>query len=117
MKATIDIPDDLYRRVKARTAGEGRRIREVAAELFRQWLDEGSTSGEGLQQGVPVVNPAHLRRYLDVESLRRAYPRGYRLSGPLLPAGGNAQIVPASLVERALADMDTEELMANDRTC
>jgi hypothetical protein len=49
MKATIDIPDDLYRRVKARSAEEGRRIREVAAELFRDWLDRETdhcTAGE-----------------------------------------------------------------------
>lgn len=36
MKATIDIPDDLYRKVKAKTAAEGRKIREVTVGLFRQ---------------------------------------------------------------------------------
>ncbi len=40
MKATIDIPDDLYRKVKAKSALEGRRVREVAIELFRTWLGE-----------------------------------------------------------------------------
>ena len=40
MKATIDIPDDLYRRVKAKSALQGRPIRAVAEELFRRWLDE-----------------------------------------------------------------------------
>ncbi len=39
MKATLDIPDDLYRRVKARSAMEGRPIRSVAVELFQSWLD------------------------------------------------------------------------------
>lgn len=38
MKATIDIPDDLYRRVKARSAMEGRPVRDVALELFRGWV-------------------------------------------------------------------------------
>jgi hypothetical protein len=38
MKATIDIPDDLYRRVKARTAEQGRKIRDVTIELFQGWL-------------------------------------------------------------------------------
>ncbi len=39
MKATLDIPDDLYRRVKARSAMEGRPLRSVAIGLFQQWLD------------------------------------------------------------------------------
>ena len=38
MKATLDIPDDLYRRVKARSALEGRTIRSVAVQLFQDWL-------------------------------------------------------------------------------
>lgn len=32
MKATIEIPDELYRRVKAKSALEGRPVREVALE-------------------------------------------------------------------------------------
>ncbi len=43
MKATIDIPDPLYRQVKARAALEGRAIREVAIELFTDWLGDVST--------------------------------------------------------------------------
>lgn len=39
MKATIEIPDALYRRVKARSAMEGVPLRAVAVELFRKWLD------------------------------------------------------------------------------
>jgi hypothetical protein len=41
MKATIDIPEDLYRRVKARSALEGRTVKEVTTELYRRWLEEG----------------------------------------------------------------------------
>ncbi len=40
MKATIDLPDDLYRRVKAKSALEGRAVREVTIELYRRWLRE-----------------------------------------------------------------------------
>jgi hypothetical protein len=43
MKATIDIPDDLYRQVKARAALEGRPIREVTIELYQRWLQEASS--------------------------------------------------------------------------
>lgn len=38
MKATIEIPDELYRRVKAKSAIEGRRIRDVTMELYERWL-------------------------------------------------------------------------------
>lgn len=41
MKTTIDIPDDLYRQVKAKTALEGKRIRDVTIELYRRWLGHG----------------------------------------------------------------------------
>jgi hypothetical protein len=40
MKATINIPDELYRQVKARSALEGRTVREVTTELYRRWLEE-----------------------------------------------------------------------------
>lgn len=44
MKATIDFPDELYRKVKARSALEGRSVRSVALDLFRRWLGEHSRS-------------------------------------------------------------------------
>ncbi len=40
MKATLEIPDALYRRVEARSAIEGRPIASVAADLFEKWLGE-----------------------------------------------------------------------------
>lgn len=42
MKATFEIPDELYRAVKAETAREGRTLREVAIGLFERWLRERS---------------------------------------------------------------------------
>ena len=40
MKATIDIPDNLYRRVKAEAALRGLTVREVTTRLYRRWLNE-----------------------------------------------------------------------------
>lgn len=40
VKATFQIPDELYREVKAETAREGRTLREVTIGLFEQWLSE-----------------------------------------------------------------------------
>ena len=44
MKATVDIPDPLYRQVKARAALEGRAVREVTIELYERWLSEGTVT-------------------------------------------------------------------------
>jgi predicted transcriptional regulator YdeE len=44
MKATIELPDELYLQVKAKTAMQGRAIREVTAELYQRWLDVGGPS-------------------------------------------------------------------------
>lgn len=38
MKATFQIPDELYRDFKAETAREGRSVREVTIKLLEQWL-------------------------------------------------------------------------------
>lgn len=40
MKTTIDIPDELYRKVKAKSAVQGRRVRDVTVELFQRWIGE-----------------------------------------------------------------------------
>ena len=40
MKAILDIPDALYRQVKAKSALEGRRIRLVAIDLFSTWIND-----------------------------------------------------------------------------
>lgn len=64
MKATIEVPDGLYRRVKARSALEGRSIREVTVLLFERWLDESPGLAETIA-GVdrPAASDAWLRRW------------------------------------------------------
>ena len=62
MKTTIDIPDELYRRVKARSALLGLAVREVTIDLYRSWLgDEGvSPSPAAAQQWVDEWHSAGL---------------------------------------------------------
>jgi len=38
MKTTIDLPEDLVREMKFRAVREGRKLREVAEEVFRRGL-------------------------------------------------------------------------------
>ena len=47
MKATINIPDDLYRQVKAEAALRGLTVREVTTRLYRRWLKEGEGGSAG----------------------------------------------------------------------
>lgn len=79
MKATIDVPDELYRRVKAKTALQGRAIREVTVELYQRWLeqDEAPTAApvsayEMMKDGCGIVrsgiadlssNPKHMEGF------------------------------------------------------
>ena len=57
MKATFQIPDELYREVKAETAREGRTLREVTISLFEQWLRER----KGKVSPVPSVDWRHFK--------------------------------------------------------
>lgn len=47
MRTTLDIPDDLYRQVKARAALEGKSIREVTTDLYGRWLAGQAESRRG----------------------------------------------------------------------
>lgn len=94
MKATIEIPDDLYRQVKAKSALEGRAVREVTEELYRRYvwgeLEPKKESAQGqareapkLPGGQPVpswfglaghtIEPAEEQ---DMESIRASIARG-----------------------------------------
>lgn len=46
MKTTIDIPDEIYRKVKAKSALQGRRVRDVTVDLYRRWIEGGPAEGE-----------------------------------------------------------------------
>lgn len=52
MKITLDLPDDLLRTMKIRAVQEGRKFKDVAAEIFRS----------GLAQPRPTENPAPRQR-------------------------------------------------------
>jgi hypothetical protein len=50
MKATIEVPDELYRLVKAKSALEGRAVREVTVELYQHYAE---------QEEPPAARTAH----------------------------------------------------------
>ena len=46
MKTTLDVPDDLYRAVKSRSAMEGLTVRSVTLMLYGDWLARPVVSQE-----------------------------------------------------------------------
>ena len=49
---SISIPDDLYRKVKAKSALQGRPVRAVAIELFDAWVNDSQRpERDGLSVG------------------------------------------------------------------
>ena len=45
MRATMDLPDALYRQVEAHAAIHGRTVRDVTIELYERWLGEQRARG------------------------------------------------------------------------
>lgn len=85
MKATIDVPDELYRKVKAKSALLGKPIREVTVELYERWLDEakaGSASGRSeqdwldrlLEHRIAATTPGPTAREILEEDRNRLEP-------------------------------------------
>lgn len=66
MKTTVDLPDELLRAVKIRAAAEGRRLREVMADLIRLGLEQETRGAQGrsgerteARVRLPLVRCAH----------------------------------------------------------
>lgn len=90
MKTTIDIPEVIYRKVKAKSAIEGRPVRDVAITLFSAWVDQCDAQLARSEEKAPEVGAppkplwfASLRKYArnasgryDIDSVRRSIARG-----------------------------------------
>jgi hypothetical protein len=92
MKATVDIPDELYRQVKAKSALEGRPIREVAVELFQGYVGQRASVPAAANRGGRTLlsdgKPApswfglarkHMRKAVDhgMDVVRESIERGW----------------------------------------
>lgn len=62
VKTTLDIPDDLLRAMKMRAVQEGRKFKDVAAEIFRRGLAQPNVAANsGVKQRVklPLIQCRH----------------------------------------------------------
>ena len=57
MKATMQIPDEMYREVKAKSALQGRSVRSVTIMLYASWL-RGLVDESGMKSSVVETRPA-----------------------------------------------------------
>ena len=54
MRTTMDIPDQLYRRVRAKGAMEGLTLRAITITLYADWLDGKNVVSVAEREGKPV---------------------------------------------------------------
>ena len=61
MKITLELPEDLVRRMKLRAAQEGRKLKDVAAQVFKHGLAAPVSAGRPARRRVelPVIQCRH----------------------------------------------------------
>ena len=61
MKTTLDLPNDLLRAMKLRAVHEGRKLKDVAAEIFRRGLAQPEPPSRAIPRRVilPLIQCRH----------------------------------------------------------
>ena len=90
MKTTLDLPEDLVRRLKLRAVHDGRKLKDVAAEVMRAGLDAPSCSAKRM----PVVTKKDRQTGLSV------------IVGPKVPRSGKS-LTPEQIAQ-ILNDQEAE---------
>ncbi len=92
MKATLEIPDDLYRAIKTRAASQNRKVKELVADALRSFIEKADRDRQPVGQRAspfPLLRGkagpllkilensliAQLQEEEDIERLRRASGR------------------------------------------
>jgi hypothetical protein len=94
MRATLEVPGELYRKVKAKRALQGRPAREVAVGLFRAWVCQARPTPAAknlMRTGGKGAAPwfGSLRKYAknargrhEIGSIRKSITRGRAAESP-----------------------------------
>lgn len=71
MKTTLDLPEELVREMKIRAAREGRKLREVATEIFQRGLSapEPNAASKGKRVKLPLFEGGTATRQFTPEEL------------------------------------------------
>jgi plasmid stability protein len=75
VKTTLELPDDLMRAVKVRAAQEGRRLKEVMAEVVRLGLSHEPSEAARIRHRVrlPLIEGGHPARPEDEMTPQRIH--------------------------------------------
>jgi hypothetical protein len=74
MKNTIDLPPDLVRKMKLLAVHEGRKLKDIAADLLKRGPSAGKTKPKSIMRrhfllsapdGAPEMTPARVRQILE----------------------------------------------------
>jgi Arc/MetJ-type ribon-helix-helix transcriptional regulator len=75
MRTTVELPDDLFRQVKARAALQGRSLKELIAEGLRLLLQtpkDAQAPARGRRTRFPIIQPKDPARRLTPEMVAAA---------------------------------------------
>jgi hypothetical protein len=61
MRATIDVPDELYHLVKAKSDREGKAVGEVTVELYQRYVGQGEEPESGPRKAANANDPGEGR--------------------------------------------------------
>lgn len=59
MKTTVEVPDELMREIKVRAAREGRKLKDVIAELLQRGLESSAIEPPRRRIEFPLIKTAH----------------------------------------------------------
>ena len=74
MKATMQIPDEMYREVKAKSALQGRSVRSVTVMLYASWL-RGLVDDTGMKDSDVETHTADTKPILSCFGIGRRFVR------------------------------------------
>jgi hypothetical protein len=89
MRTTLDLPDELFRQVKAKAALEGTKLKDLLTRFVRSGLREPAQRSQSRRSTLPVIKgrgkkaipnltsqrQAHLEEEEDIAKLRRSFGR------------------------------------------
>lgn len=110
MRTTIDLPDPLYKQIKALAAVRGIKLKQLIANALFDFVRQDSQARSS--DAVPDVFLEDLESMDNPEALRAAYPRGYRIVGPLIRRS-TGEVWPKTS-DAALETMMNEEDLERD---
>lgn len=114
MRTTIDVPDPLFKRAKARAALRGIKLRALFTEALETYLADERAGEDERDDGarIPMVRTEELAAFADGLALQRAYPQGYRITGPLVAGTGGSPLTALRVAE-AERSMDHDDMEAD----